>query len=432
MGAMNETTDAPAAPVEPPPADALDTVFRWLRGLGLRRDGQDKWLGGVCSGLADRLRVDPLVVRAGFIALLCLAGFGITAYLIALALLPDDDDEIIAERAIRHGDGWGITLLVVIGISLFSGPAVTRDFGLWWTGGWLIPLAVVVWIIVRHRRGLPIIPSQPARTTTPTATTTGSGPVAPAHPSGYAVAHVGEEPAPGPTPPGPPPGPAAEQTAAQPRPPRRSRRRRTGGFAAVLLTLGLAAVAFGIGVLLDGPVGFPGDSGTLGLIGATAAVGFVILALGLSGRRAGFSGVVALCVAVVTAGATLLPSVNPGAGVGDRVWTPTATSTQTTYALGLGDATLDLTRLPVDPSTPLDYKASLGLGDMTVIVPTGLTVDLRAHVGLGEIRDDGRVVASTDRRQRDYRTTIGTGAAELVLAVDLGAGSLTIEHQDAS
>ena len=117
----------------------LDGFFDTLRGSGLVRDRQDKWLAGVCSGIAHRLGVDPILVRGGLIVLVMMGGFGILAYLVAWALMPDEDGEIIADKA-RHGDGWGITLLVVIGLSvvsslserwwlLFAIPAVTIG---WW------------------------------------------------------------------------------------------------------------------------------------------------------------------------------------------------------------------------------------------------------------------------------------------------------------
>lgn len=53
----------------------------------LVRRTDDKVIAGVCSGLADHLGVDPIVVRIGFIAL-ALTGGGVLAYLAAWALIP--------------------------------------------------------------------------------------------------------------------------------------------------------------------------------------------------------------------------------------------------------------------------------------------------------------------------------------------------------
>ena len=53
----------------------------------LRRSGTDRWLGGVCGGLAEYSRIDPLLWRVGFVAL-ALLGPGIIVYLLLWVLLP--------------------------------------------------------------------------------------------------------------------------------------------------------------------------------------------------------------------------------------------------------------------------------------------------------------------------------------------------------
>ena len=85
---MNEqrTTDAETG---------LDKIFSALRSIGVRRRTDDKWIAGVCSGLADRLGVDPVIVRVGLVVLSLLWGAGITVYLVAWALLPNDRNQIV-------------------------------------------------------------------------------------------------------------------------------------------------------------------------------------------------------------------------------------------------------------------------------------------------------------------------------------------------
>ena len=56
----------------------MDKFFSTLRGIDIRRRTGDTWFRGVCSGLADRLNVDPVIVRAGFVLLTLLGGAGIT------------------------------------------------------------------------------------------------------------------------------------------------------------------------------------------------------------------------------------------------------------------------------------------------------------------------------------------------------------------
>ena len=47
------------------PQTGLDRFFAALRGIGVRRRTDDKWIAGVCSGLADRLGGHPVMVRVG-------------------------------------------------------------------------------------------------------------------------------------------------------------------------------------------------------------------------------------------------------------------------------------------------------------------------------------------------------------------------------
>lgn len=55
----------------------------------LFRDGEDKFLGGVASGLAYYLDVDTIWVRLGLLALFIFGGFGFLLYIILWILLPE-------------------------------------------------------------------------------------------------------------------------------------------------------------------------------------------------------------------------------------------------------------------------------------------------------------------------------------------------------
>ncbi|MBW9204758.1 PspC domain-containing protein [Mumia sp. zg.B53] len=61
------------------------------RSKQLARTTHDKWIGGVCGGLARYLGVDPTVVRLGFVVLTLLGlGSMILVYLVAWLLMPAD------------------------------------------------------------------------------------------------------------------------------------------------------------------------------------------------------------------------------------------------------------------------------------------------------------------------------------------------------
>ena len=51
--------------------------------------GKDRILGGVCSGLAAGLHIDPLWVRLGFVLLAFLQGVGVLIYIVLWLVMPE-------------------------------------------------------------------------------------------------------------------------------------------------------------------------------------------------------------------------------------------------------------------------------------------------------------------------------------------------------
>ncbi len=71
--------------------------FTWVRSSGLVR-GDDRWIGGVCSGIALRLGWSPTLVRALVIVCTLFFGFGAALYALGWFLMPDvRDGHILAE-----------------------------------------------------------------------------------------------------------------------------------------------------------------------------------------------------------------------------------------------------------------------------------------------------------------------------------------------
>ncbi len=72
----------------------------------LYRDGSDKFLGGVCAGIANYMNVDPAIVRLIF-AIITFGGFGtgIIIYLALWIILPVKDlDTYVGKRLFRNPD----------------------------------------------------------------------------------------------------------------------------------------------------------------------------------------------------------------------------------------------------------------------------------------------------------------------------------------
>ena len=67
---------------------------------GLRRSRSDRWLGGVCAGLAQMSGLAPWLWRLMFVLLVLCAGTGVLVYLLLWVLLPEE--EIVAGGQARQ------------------------------------------------------------------------------------------------------------------------------------------------------------------------------------------------------------------------------------------------------------------------------------------------------------------------------------------
>ena len=155
---MTKSNDAP------PQGHGLDGFYTALRRPGIVRQGDGRWFAGVATGLARWLGVDPLVVRAGFILFSIFFGMGVALYLVLWLLMPDERGEIHVERALKHGEGSSIFLLVVTAISVLGG-------GPWWGGdsrgfrffGFVLLVVGAWWFATRTATGRELMQQAPWR-----------------------------------------------------------------------------------------------------------------------------------------------------------------------------------------------------------------------------------------------------------------------------
>ncbi|HET8601934.1 MAG TPA: PspC domain-containing protein [Segeticoccus sp.] len=446
----------------------LDRFWGGLRGLGLHRRRNDKWLGGVCSGLADRLGIDPLITRAAFILLGLIFGFGVTLYLVAWVLLPDTEGEISAERALRDGDAGSVVLLVIAGLVLFSGFP-------WWWGNWgngvpwggLVILGLIVWWVWAHAHGR--APGQPRRGETAEEwgrrvgdqaaqwgkrtgdraaqwgqrmgdNTAQWGQRFSERTQEWGHAPAGREPGAGPSAPTPPRGPqgAPAWEPARPAPavlPRRPRRRSVG-FLGLVVAVGLGLVAYGGVQWANDYYGIPGNAWSVGIAAALGAVGLFLLVAGLAGRKGGFVSFVAGVGIIVALVASVAPrSMSFSPEVTNRTWAPTTLTTDANYSLGAGQGVLDLSNVPADSLRNRTVHASVNMGELRVIVPHDVTTAVDAHVGVGNIHVPTSVAAGSGQGtdnggvNADRRLTVGSGPTELTITADVGIGSVRVEKE---
>src|SRR5699024_8001453 len=103
------------------------SFFDSLRRAGLVRT-HERWVGGGAGGIAQRLGVDPLLVRGLVVVLTFFGGLGLLLYGLGWALLPEQSDgRIHLQEALRGRFDAGLVgavAMVIVGL--------TRP-GFWWS-----------------------------------------------------------------------------------------------------------------------------------------------------------------------------------------------------------------------------------------------------------------------------------------------------------
>jgi phage shock protein PspC (stress-responsive transcriptional regulator) len=424
------------------PSTGLDRFFGALRALHVRRRTDDKWLGGVCSGLADRLGVDPVIVRVALVVLSIFWGFGVMVYLTAWVLLPDDKGEIAAQRAIRDGDHGSIVLLIFAAFALFGALTWTTDH----VGPFLIiPLVAFVWWLTHRshksaesvradQAGTPYGAGPPptpyAAGPPPTPYAAGPPPISYAAgppPISYAAGPPPISYAAGPPPisygAGPPPTPPAPVVKRRPR-------RRSGGPLMIVVAIGLALVTYGSLTWLGTQFDWNGNHSAIALAGSLATIGLLIVGLGVAGWRAGFLTFLAVLLAITAFSSTLVPKgIQFDASFGDANWAPTPVTLDSSYRLGAGNGVLDLRGLPTEGLSGAKIPAYIGVGELKVLVPEGLTVKVVGHVALGNIiapEDAGNTNQGGGTDQARTIVVGGGGPTEVVVDAGVGIGQLIV------
>jgi phage shock protein PspC (stress-responsive transcriptional regulator) len=405
---MNETTDTTepidtSAPVGRPP---------------LRRSIGDRKIAGVAGGLGRYFNVDPLIFRVVLVTLAVFGGSGLLLYAIGWLLVPEDgDDESEASRLVNGRATTKIIggiLLAVVGLVVVGNFART-SFGF---GGFAALVAVVLaaYLISRgdnSERPPASSPPTPAPQPAPFYTP----PVASAYGQTTGTAYATVPP---PVAPPPPPYQGFAPPAPAPWTPPAPRPRSPLGRVTLSLALVVAGVltSWNLATTHDVPAEVV-LAACLGVVGLGLVVG------AFAGRARGLIVLgAALLVATSIAG---ISHIGLRGGVGDRTWAPRSVAgLHDTYRVGIGEATLDLTRLQLAPGQTVDLRVRQGIGDLEIILPAGVSADVDTEVNAGEIRlpygtaQDG---TSLHRRYIDPRD--GT-APVITIDADLGIGSLEV------
>ncbi|MGW5241850.1 PspC domain-containing protein [Monashia sp. NPDC004114] len=450
----------------PQQGHGLDGFYEALRRPGIVRSSDGKWFAGVSTGLARWLGVDPLIVRAGFILFSIFFGMGVALYLTLWLLMPDERGEIHIERALKHGEGSSIFLLIVTAISVLGG-------GPWWGGdtqglrfGGFILVAVLAWyFLTRTDRGRDLIGwpwsegaqgrSGSTSSTGSTGSTVGSSDAGSAGSSagtgstGNAAANAGAAMT-GQRTATPQTGPAWTK----PAPVRAPREHvRSIGFAAGMLVLGAAVLTGALFTQLAKAGDWLGNPIAIGIAAGLGVLGLGILVAGMAGRR---SGGLALFAWLGIFGAVFASAAPVGLTqpwqIGERDFAPTSASQLTDYQVTMGNLQLDLSKLTkaelATTPEPDTVKATVGLGELDIVVPKDMHVVVNSKGRAGEVVATDANTPSIETGMRktgtnEYTTdgvhwqqTVSYGAenqpTDLVVDAEVGLGSIQISTASAS
>jgi hypothetical protein len=181
------------------------------------------------------------------------------------------------------------------------------------------------------------------------------------------------------------------------------------------VVLGLILVLIGLGWLMEA-LGVADVPWRFLLPSALILVGLALTLGARTGRHGGLLAVgVVLTVLVLLAGAVeVLVDVPLAGGMGDETYRPTGV-VEKEYRWGIGQMTLDLGE--AEGLQGRSIAASVVLGELVVIVPEGLSLEVTARAGIGDVN-----VLGTTRSGVDAGLECAGAGREVRCGSDLTAG----------
>jgi len=473
---------------DPAPAPSTD-FFGWIRSQGISR-GNDRWIGGVCSGIAHRLGVDPIIIRGVAVVLTLLAGIGVLLYGLAWAFLPEPDGRIHVQEAGAGRWSSGMTgslIATVLGLTGlgggFWGWSHNGLSGFLWTVFWVGGAIYLVYYLSQRNKANPTMaghrpahgmtqptggagtghassfsagtasaptPGQSAAPSYGSEASYGSGPAygsatasgtgsTPYGQGGYGTADTGYGAAGAGTGSGSGSGDGYNGTGAGASgssypapwvPPRPPKPRPSGpGAPAVAIATGCALLVGGGLKALDAAnlITLGGSANAIVWASAAAVLGLGILVAGFRGRTAGILSLFAV-IALVTGG--IYNTVNDGRMRFQQVdWNPASIEeARSGIDITAGRGTVDLTDL--SPSAPLasDVVVPLDItaSNVTVVIPQNVPVDIKADMTMGNLNEASGQRGGTTTRESSYNTD--KPGNHLVVQIDGTFSNVTIQE----
>ena len=106
----------------------------------IRRDSERRVIAGVCSGIAKRFGIDPIIVRLAFLAATMVSGAGLLVYVLAWVFLPAASGEPVAARF--RGGRENFEIATGVGLLAVSAGLLLRAVGWWFSDAIVWPALV--------------------------------------------------------------------------------------------------------------------------------------------------------------------------------------------------------------------------------------------------------------------------------------------------
>lgn len=349
------TTQAPPTGVEP-----------------LRRPREGRVVAGVAAGLAKRLQIPEWIVRVAFVLMALSGGFGVVLYAAGWFLIPEEGKEQShANRVLGTVEGPAAWIgIVLIGIALL----IVIDWGGFVRGDLAVASILIVAGVLLFRGEFGTRSNTKPEKENMTMTETRS------------------------------------QYTPAPKPPRPPSHLGRITIAALFITIGGLALADQLSAGFD-----PTARHYLGISMAVLGVGLLVGSFFGRARWLIVVGFIMVPTMLVAAVADLTVE----GGIGERRYSPTEVSeVSDQYRLAVGEMTIDLGDLNLGGETVV-FEASVGIGQLTVIVPDDAALDIEARSGMGDVvllgqRRDGLGVSNT------LATTGSSGTLVLDLRTNIG------------
>lgn len=192
------------------------------------------------------------------------------------------------------------------------------------------------------------------------------------------------------------------------------------------MVVGAVLVLIGLLWLLE-RLGAIDLSATAVLALATMVVGFAVMVTSWRRSATGLA-VFGTLLAFVTLLTAMAPLEGFQGGVGDRDINVTSVEDlERSYDLAMGQMVIDLTEIE-RLDGPTEFSASIGMGDLVVVVPPGAAFEVEARVGAGEIEILGETRDGVGVDATHVTDGFGEGDNGYLLDLQVGFGRVEVRN----